>query len=234
MSSARASATKVTEMAMTILQNTECARPTETRARLTDPASGPGDWRLAPPVLTGGGVTLRELRTADAPALLEMLTTEEVAQFISPPPTTIDGFERFIAWVHQERAAGRYLCLAVVPKGMDTAVGLFQVRQLDPQFGIAEWGFALGRPFWGTGVFVTSARLVIEFAFEHIGVFRLEARAAVANGRGNGALAKLGAVKEGVLRRSFVRNGRPFDQTLWSIVREDWRRAKAVWGSVIH
>jgi RimJ/RimL family protein N-acetyltransferase len=47
-------------------------------------------------------------------------------------------------------------------------------------------------------------------------------------------LAKLGAVKEGVLRRSFVRDGRQFDQVLWSIVREDWRQAKAVWGSVIH
>jgi ribosomal-protein-alanine N-acetyltransferase len=117
---------------------------------------------------------------------------------------------------------------------MQTAIGLFQVRQLEPQFGTAEWGFALGRQYWGTGVFTAAARLTVDFAFEEIGVFRLEARAAVANGRGNGALAKLGAVKEGVLRRSFVRDGRQFDQVLWSIVREDWRQAKAVWGSVIH
>ncbi len=51
------------------------------------------------------------------------------------------------------------------------------------------------------------------------------------NGRGNGALAKIGAVKEAVLRRSFLRSGRHYDQALWSIVREDWRRAKAVWGA---
>jgi RimJ/RimL family protein N-acetyltransferase len=67
-----------------------------------------------------------------------------------------------------------------------------------------------------------------------LGVHRLEARAAVENGRGNGALAKVGAVKEGVLRRSFLRGGRYIDQALWSIVREDWRQAKAVWGSIIH
>lgn len=192
------------------------------------------DWRRSLPVLSGGTVTLRELRTSDASALLELLTTEEVARFISPPPTTVEGFERFIAWAQRERAAGRYICFAVVPERMDTAIGLFQIRQLDPMFMTAEWGFAIGQIFWGSGVFTAAARLTVDFAFETVGVHRLEARAAVANGRGNGALAKIGAVKEAMLRRSFLRNGKFFDQALWSIVREDWRRAKAVWGSAIH
>ena len=193
-----------------------------------------GDWRKRLPFIAGRGVTLRELRTSDAPALLELLATSEVAEFISPPPTTIDGFERFISWAQQEQEAGRYACFAVVPDGITTAVGIFQIRQLEPQFGTAEWGFALGRAFWGTGIFTTAARLIIDFTFETVGVHRLEARAAVANGRGNGALAKIGAVKEGLLRRSFLRHGQYHDQALWSIVREDWRRAKAVWGDVIH
>ena len=191
------------------------------------------DWRERLPVLSKGHVVLRELRTSDAAALLDLLTQDEVARFISPPPTTVEGFERFIAWAQRERAAGRYICFAVAPEGMDTAIGIFQVRQLDPSFDIAEWGFALGKDFWGTGVFPTAAQLTIEFAFETVGVHRLEARAAVANGRGNGALAKLGAVREATLRRSFLRDGQLFDQALWSIVREEWR-AKAVWGLAVH
>jgi RimJ/RimL family protein N-acetyltransferase len=182
------------------------------------------DWRQKLPVLTGSMVTLRELRLSDAPSLLSMLSTEEVARFISPPPTTIEGFERFIAWTHRERAVGAYVCFAVVPHGMDTAVGIFQVRQLDPGFSTAEWGFAIGSPFWGTGVFVDGAKMVIDFTFEVIGSHRLEARAAVANGRGNGALRKMGASQEGVLRKSFLRDGEYLDQTLWTIVEDDWRR----------
>jgi [ribosomal protein S5]-alanine N-acetyltransferase len=182
------------------------------------------DWRQKLPVLTGSMVTLRELRLADAASLLSMLSTEEVARFISPPPTTIEGFERFIAWTHRERAAGAYVCFAVVPHGMDTAVGIFQVRQLDPGFSTAEWGFAIGSPFWGTGMFVDGAKMVIEFTFDVVGSHRLEARAAVANGRGNGALRKMGATQEGVLRKSFLRNGEYLDQTLWTIIEEDWRR----------
>ena len=192
------------------------------------------NWRGGLPVLIGERVQLRELRLSDAASLCELLNTEQVAKYISPPPTTVEGFERFIQWTHRERAAGRYICFAVVPDGLDSAVGIFQVRQLEPTFATAEWGFALGQAFWGTGVFMDAARLTVEFAFETVGVHRLEARAAVVNGRGNGALAKIGAVKEGVLRRSFLRNGKYLDQALWSIVREDWRQAKAVWGSIIH
>ena len=193
------------------------------------------DWRDALPVLNGSHVTLRELEIADAPSLFAMLTSEEVSRFISPPPTTVEGFERFITWARNERAAGRYVCYAVVPQGMTTAIGLFQVRQLEPGFATAEWGFAIGSNFWGTGIFMDAAPMVVTFAIETLGVTRLEARAAVANGRGNGALRKLGAVQEGVLRRSFFRNGQHLDQMLWSILSEEWRQAKAVWGNgIIH
>jgi [ribosomal protein S5]-alanine N-acetyltransferase len=192
------------------------------------------DWKQGVTALQGNGFTLRELRVSDAASLLTLLTTEEVTRFISPPPTTIEGFERFIQWVQHERETGRYICFAVVPDGYETAVGLFQVRQLDPTFGTAEWGFAIGSAFWGSGLFQAGAELVIEFAFEVIGVHRLEARAAVQTGRGNGALRKVGAVQEGILRKSFLRGGKYLDQALWAILSEDWYRSKAVWGSKVN
>lgn len=191
------------------------------------------DWRESLPILTGRMVTLRELELRDAPSLLAMLSTAEVARFISPPPTTVEGFERFIAWAQRERERGAYVCFAVVPHGLETAVGLFQVRQLEPGFATAEWGFALGSAFWGTGMFTDGAELTVDFAFDAIGVTRLEARAAVANGRGNGALRKIGAVQEAVLRQAFLCKGRYIDQVLWSIVESDWRQAKTVWGGTV-
>jgi RimJ/RimL family protein N-acetyltransferase len=192
------------------------------------------DWKQALPVLTGSMVTLRELRLSDATSLLAMLSTDEVARFISPPPTTVEGFERFIAWTHRERAAGNYACFAVVPHGMDTAVGIFQIRQLEPGFGTAEWGFAIGSGFWGTGIFMDGARLVIDFAFDTIQTHRLEARAAILNGRGNGALRTVGAMQEGILRKSFLRNGEYIDQALWTILDEDWRAQRVIWGVSVH
>ena len=192
------------------------------------------DWRRGLPVLSGSRVTLRELRTSDAPSLLAMLTTEEVSRFISPPPTTVEGFERFIAWTLRQRTAGAYVCFAVTVTGSDTAVGIFQIRALEPDLETAEWGFAIGSAYWGTGVFKEGAELVVDFAFETVGIHRLEARAAVRNGRGNGALRKIGAVQEGILRQSFLRNGEYLDQALWSLLAEDWRGTTTAWEGRIH
>jgi ribosomal-protein-alanine N-acetyltransferase len=186
------------------------------------------DWRDRLPVLTAERVVLRELRASDAASLFALLTTEEVARFISPPPSSVEGFERFIAWTLRQRSAGTYACFAVTLKGFDTAIGIFQIRELEPGFGSAEWGFAIGSAFWGTGVFQEGADLVLDFAFETLGVHRLEARAAVLNGRGNGALLKAGAVQECVLRKSFVHGGRKLDQVLYSILEEDWRASSDV------
>lgn len=180
------------------------------------------DWRTALPVLRGSAVTLRDLRLSDAQSLLELLSTAEVSRFISPPPTTLQGFERFIIWTHRERVAGRYVCFAVVPDGQQHAVGIIQIRQLGITFDVAEWGFAIGAPFWGTGLFVAAAREALAFTFGILGAHRLEARSAVENGRGNGALQKLRASREGILHKSFLRDDVFYDQVLWSIAASDW------------
>jgi len=181
------------------------------------------DWRGGLPVLAGDGVVLRELRHSDAVPLHALLSTEEVSRFISPPPTTVEGFERFIAWTLEQRVAGAYVCFAVTLKGFDTAIGIVQIRARDLGFDTAEWGFAIGSAFWGTGVFGAAASLALDFAFRTLETHRLEARASLQNGRGQGALLKLGAVKEGVLRKALRRGDEVLDQALYTILADEWR-----------
>src|SRR5438132_385406 len=115
------------------------------------PAASRTDWRGGLPVLTGTMITLRELRASDAKDLLTSLGTAEVTRLISPPPPTVEGFEKFIAWTNRQREAGKAVAFGITLKGSDTVVGLFQVRSLTNAFDNAEWGFALGSDFWGTG-----------------------------------------------------------------------------------
>ena len=186
-----------------------------------------GDWRDGLPTLTGDQIVLREMQIADASALVRVVAIEEVCRFISAPPDSPDAFERFIADARRQRNAGCGGCYAVTLKGFETPIGLVQLRMIDRRFGIGEWGFAISPEFWGTGVFQEVASLFLEFAFRTLGIHRLEARAAVRNGRGNGVLRKLGAVQEGVLRKSFYRNGEYHDQVLYAMVEDDWRAAQA-------
>ena len=207
--------------------------------RFDEPAAMPAmgvvaDWKNGLPIFKSSRMILRELVKSDAATLLSLLKKEEVARFISPPPTTPQGFEKFIQWAIGQRQAGNQMTFGMVPEGFDHAVGLVQVRAIAPNFSVAEWGFAVGSPFWGTGLFLASARTAVDFAFQHTGVHRLEARAAVQNGRGNGALRKLGAVQEGILRGSLLKDGKYLDQIMWSIVASDWYRSNPMSNSTVH
>jgi ribosomal-protein-alanine N-acetyltransferase len=197
------------------------------------PASAADAWRQQLPRLSVGPVTLREAELSDAPTLAKLLAAPEVSRYISPPPSTVAGFEEFISASRRMRASGEGACFVVTYGELDEPIGLVQLRLSvshlagAPMIGgahtSAEWGFALGSSFWGTGIFRTASALVLEFAFGALGVHRLEARCAVKNGRGGQALIKIGAVPEGILRDAFVDGPEPMDQVLYTILDKDWR-----------
>jgi RimJ/RimL family protein N-acetyltransferase len=87
-----------------------------------------GNWQSGLPVLHGEHAVLRELRASDAASLFALLTAEAVARFIWPPPTSVEGFERFIDWTLRQRTLGTSVCFAAALKGFDTAVGIFQAH----------------------------------------------------------------------------------------------------------
>ncbi len=191
-------------------------------------------WQDVPPVLQGASVTVREVRRADAAALLSAVSTSEVARFISPPPDTVEGFEAFIVSARRRRAAGEAICFGVLPAGYDTPVGVFQVRAIELHRKSAEWGFALGTEFWGEGLFYAAAPLVIDWVFDTLGVLRLEARSATSNGRGNGALRKMGAVQEAVLRQSLWQDDDYLDQVLWTLNADHWHALRPISRVKVH
>jgi ribosomal-protein-alanine N-acetyltransferase len=178
-------------------------------------------WRETLPTLAGHDVVLRDLHANDATSLLAFLGTAEVTRFLSPPPDSVHGFERFIEWAAHERSAGTHACFAVTLPTSDAAIGIFQVRKNRTRSGTGEWGFAIGSPFWGTGVFEHGAALALGFAFAAMDVHRLEARTAARNGRGNRALQKLGAVRQGYSRELFSLRGERCDQVQWAMFAED-------------
>jgi RimJ/RimL family protein N-acetyltransferase len=180
------------------------------------------DWWVQVPMLLGPSIRIREVEAADAAALLELFGDPRVSQYLYTPPASLTQFEGFIEWTQRQRQAAKCVCFAVVPNGLQQPIGLFQLRALEAEFHVAEWGFAMMPSFWSTGLFEEAATLVAEFAFA-IGVKRIEARAVVANGRANRALEKIGAKGEALLRKAFKLNEPQF---LWAIVADEWSAPK--------
>lgn len=180
------------------------------------------DWRQELPILTSRLVALREPAADDLGSIVSLLAISDAYRFGIDEAITEETVAALIAKVRQERTAGVAFTYAVILVAGGALVGLVQVRQLDPMFEAAEWNMTLLPSVRGTGVFIEAARLVGSFVFKVLSTHRLEARVLVQNGRANGALRKLGAVQEGLLRRAVRRGGDYVDQVLWSVLKDDW------------
>ena len=180
------------------------------------------NWKAELPVLTARLVTLREPTPQDLGALVDLLSGADATRFGSDDSVTEVAVQQLIERAARERATGHSFTYAITTGTARGPVGLIQVRRLDPAFEVGEWECTVAPAARGTGVFVEAVRLAGSFAFDTVGARRLETRVLLQNGRGNTALRKLGAVQEGILRRSIRRNGEYVDQVLWSLLKEDW------------
>jgi len=187
-----------------------------------DPTVNAGGWRAELPTLTWRSVLLREPGPHDLGSLVDLLSLRDSTHFGVDEPISDVGVQELIARAARERASGLSFSYVIALASARTVVGLIQVRQLDPMFEAAEWECTIAPSARGSGIFLEAARLVGSFTFGTVGTHRLEARVLLQNGRANGALRKLGAVQEGVLRRAVRRHGEYLDQVLWSLLKEDW------------
>ena len=109
------------------------------------------------------------------------------------------------------------------------AVGFTTYRDIDEQHRTLEIGGTwIGRPWWRTAINSEAKLLLIGHAFETLGANRVALKTDIHNERSQAAIARLGAVREGVLRRQYVRrDGSLRDTVLYSIVPEEWPAVKA-------
>jgi RimJ/RimL family protein N-acetyltransferase len=181
------------------------------------------EWRAELPRLRGRTVELREPATQDLGPLVDLFSFSDAPRFGIAAPVTELAIQRYIDLTIQQRAAGVGFSYVITLGAQRVVMGLIRVRQLDVTFETAEWECLIAPSSRGTGVFVEATGLVGSFAFTSVGVHRLESRVLLENGRANRALQKLGAMQEGILRRSVRRGDDDLDQVLWAVLSEDWR-----------
>jgi RimJ/RimL family protein N-acetyltransferase len=192
------------------------------------------DWRKGLPTMTNRLVALREPTADDIGPLVDLLSNADAVSFGINEAVTEAALRTFIERAHHERGAGLSFTYVITLGATHAIIGLAQVRQLDPSFEAAEWEMTLAPSARGTGAFLDAVRLLGSFAFGSVGTHRLESRVALQNGRANGALNKLGAVQEGILRRSVRRCGAYDDQVLWSMLEDDWSDHWVTTASRVH
>jgi RimJ/RimL family protein N-acetyltransferase len=161
------------------------------------------------------GCTLRPLAMADAESLARHANDRGVWQNLRdrfPHPYTLDDAEAYI-----RHAGARSVQTSF---GIDVdghAVGnISLVVGDDIARQTAEVGYWLGREYWGRGIMVEALRATTQYAFETLGLVRVFALPFATTTRSARVLEKAGYVREGLMRRSAVKEGVILDQLLYA------------------
>jgi len=118
---------------------------------------------------------------------------------------------------------------AQVDLATGNAVGVTTYRDVDERHRTLEIGGTwIGRPWWRSAINTEAKLLFLGHAFEALGANRVAIKTDIRNARSQDAIARIGAVREGVLRHQYVRrDGSLRDTVMYSIVPAEWPAVKA-------
>lgn len=103
------------------------------------------------------------------------------------------------------------------------AVGGISLRLHDDVERVAaEIGYWLGKAFWNRGVMTAALRSMTQYGFEQFSLTRIYALPFAGNAASQRVLEKAGYTREGVLRRSAIKDGRVTDQVMFAIIDRDF------------
>jgi RimJ/RimL family protein N-acetyltransferase len=158
---------------------------------------------------------LRPLELADADSLARHANDRGVWQNLRDrfphPYTTADA----IAYINHLRARTVQTSFGIDVDGH--AVGSISLMLgEDIARRTAEVGYWIGRDYWSRGIMTDAVRATTRYAFEVLDLVRVFAVPFVTTTRSSRVLEKAGYVREGVLRRSAVKDGAILDQLLYA------------------
>jgi RimJ/RimL family protein N-acetyltransferase len=184
---------------------------------------------LTPPTLRGRWLTLEPLEARHAPDLFEVMRDEEVCRYLGwPPPARVEETLALVREAADLMARRQSIVFAQVWNESGRCIGstrLLDVRPADRQVEIGAT--FLARPFWRTAANTESKYLFLRHCFETLGCVRVALKTDGRNTRSQEAIARLGAVREGVLRKHMRVRGFQRDTVYYSILDAEWPAVRA-------
>jgi RimJ/RimL family protein N-acetyltransferase len=162
--------------------------------------------------------------------------SEEVFRWMTPPrdtlnpPTTLDDARSHIEMALAARARGERLAYAQFDGATGDFIGSTSFYEINPVTRALAIGHTwFGRRWWGSGSNNASKLLLLTYAFETLGAVRVAWHTDIRNTRSQAAIARLGAQKEGVIRKHRLRrDGTWRDTVQYAMTDDDWPAAAAV------
>lgn len=182
-------------------------------------------WGAALPTLHTPRLRLRHLAEADAPDLFTAFSDPDVVRYWDGRLlATLDEVRAYIAEIHRFFRRRQLFQWGVATRDAGTVIGTCTLTQYSPVHERAEIGFAIRQSHWGQGLGTEAVTALVDFAFESLGLHRLEADVDPRNERSLRLLYRLGFRREGILRARYFVNGERQDALMLALLRSEWRQ----------
>lgn len=183
---------------------------------------------LTPPTLRGTYVTLEPIEERHALDLFAAMQDEEVCRYLAwPPPVTLEETLALVREAREVIARGQSIVFAQIWNASGRAIGSTRLLDVRPSDRQVEIGATfLARAYWRTPANTESKLLFLTHCFEGLGCVRVALKTDGRNVRSQEAIARLGAVREGVLRRHMQVRGYQRDTVYFSILDDEWPAVK--------
>lgn len=183
---------------------------------------------MQPVTLEGHWVLLEPLSVDHVPALAALASDEEIWRYLPVPLPTEDDLRGIVEDALRNRAAGTELPFVIVERASGMPIGSTRVMDIRLEHRGVEIGWTwLGRAYWRSPINSECKYLLLRHLFEVVGCVRVALKTDMLNVRSQAAIERLGATREGVLRRHMiVQGGRYRDTVYYSILDDEWPSIK--------
>jgi RimJ/RimL family protein N-acetyltransferase len=186
--------------------------------------------KVAPVTLEGSVVRLELARDEHIPGILAAGQNEAIWEFLpfGPYRTGDEWRELLHAWL-QQMEQGKSIPFVIVRKNDGRVLGMTSYMSIAPtDHGLEIGGTWLTPEVWRSAINTECKYLLLRHAFEELGCIRVQLKTDARNIRSQQAIERLGAVKEGVLRKQMItRGGYQRDSVMYSIIDSEWPQVKA-------
>ena len=176
-------------------------------------------------ILENERVLLRPLQLSDSSLLAHYVNEEpDLWQYSLAAITNTKDLEKYIQAAIEARGNKSAYAFIVFDKLLDAYVGCTRFYDMLLAYQTTQLGYTwYSKKCWGTKLNENCKYLLLEFAFDQMGLERVEFRADNNNKRSIAAMQKIGCTIEGVLRNHLpIPTGKRRDSIVLSILKEDW------------
>jgi len=182
------------------------------------------DKHIHNPILETERLLLRKLRISDDRDIFEYAKNPEISRYVTwETHKSIEDARAFITWNLERYDKGEIGEWGIELKETGRIIGSIGFVELDTVNFCGTVGYALSKKYWGKGIMTEAVKRIIGFAFEEMGLNRVEAVHIPENEASGRVMQKAGMLYEGLLRQRMFAKGRFWDLKQYAIVKDDLR-----------